>query len=499
MHIPIIDLFAGPGGLGEGFSSFTADPSVRFKLALSVEKDATAHSTLLLRAFYRQFQTAPDGYYDRLRGELSTQELYSRFPAEHERAQEEALNLELGPKKHQLVDTLIKSRLGQAPGPWVLIGGPPCQAYSLVGRSRMRPGNRAKFEKDHRHFLYEEYLRIVGEFKPTVFVMENVKGLLSSSIKGEQIFHRMLEDFAGIDYSVHSLTVTASRTALRPIDYVIKSERFGLPQKRHRVILLGLRSGVARGSEALAQKRAKVTVADAIGALPKIRSRISGRPDSFKEWAAALSKIDLRMAPDIRASLRRTLASLEELDSGAEFIPGRQPAGSNWLAKSGLTDSRINGVAYHESRRHMESDLHRYLFAAAFARKRKASPKLVDFPRLLLPDHKNAKKAVKQSLFSDRFRVQLSGLPSSTIVSHIAKDGHYYIHSDPLQCRSLTVREAARLQTFPDNYVFEGGRTAQFHQIGNAVPPMLARQIAGVVAGIIAEHAAATAKARSKD
>jgi DNA (cytosine-5)-methyltransferase 1 len=125
----------------------------------------------------------------------------------------------------------------------------------------------------------------------------------------------------------------------------------------------------------------------------------------------------------------------------------------------------------------MPSDIARYYFTALYGMATKSSPKLSEWPTKLLPVHRNA----TSGNFADRFRVQLKNAAATTITSHIAKDGHYYIHYDPTQCRSLTVREAARIQTFPDNYFFEGPKTQQFHQVGNAVPPYLAHKIAEIV------------------
>ncbi|EIM03309.1 DNA-cytosine methyltransferase [Rhodanobacter thiooxydans LCS2] len=133
----------------------------------------------------------------------------------------------------------------------------------------------------------------------------------------------------------------------------------------------------------------------------------------------------------------------------------------------------------------MATDLRRYFYAAVFAEEVGRSPKLSDFPATLLPDHENVALGCEGKMFSDRFRVQIADQFSTTITSHISKDGHYFIHYDPAQCRSLTVREAARLQTFPDNYFFSGPRTAQYHQVGNAVPAQLARQIAEIVAEVL--------------
>ena len=142
-------------------------------------------------------------------------------------------------------------------------------------------------------------------------------------------------------------------------------------------------------------------------------------------------------------------------------------------------------ILNHVCRNHMESDLQRYFYAACYSLVHEISPKLTLYPDELLPAHKNVKNQSGKIVFDDRFRVQCKNKPSTTIVSHISKDGHYYIHYDPTQCRSLTVREAARLQTFPDDYFFQGPRTAQFHQVGNAVPPYLAWQIACNIAKML--------------
>jgi DNA (cytosine-5)-methyltransferase 1 len=132
---------------------------------------------------------------------------------------------------------------------------------------------------------------------------------------------------------------------------------------------------------------------------------------------------------------------------------------------------------------HMLSDIWRYLFCTCFAEVHQRTPKLSDFPDNLLPNHGNVDADNKKiAKFIDRFKVQIPSRAATTVMSHISKDGHYYIHPDSMQCRAWTVREAARVQTFPDNYYFEGGKTSAYHQVGNAVPPRLAWQIAKVVA-----------------
>ena len=505
--IPVIDLFAGPGGLGEGFTSIAdGRGDRRFAVKVSIEKEEIAQRTLALRALFRAYRkgAAPDCYYDYLRGDISRQELFSHpsITEEARAAAAEARCAELGKTPPETVDKWIEDGLEGA-SEWVLIGGPPCQAYSVAGRARLRPGNLVKFEADKRHFLYIEYLRIIKEFGPSVFVMENVKGMLTSRHGGQLIFDRILSDLTnpgnGHRYRIRSLVVDGEE--LTPQDYVIEAEKFGVPQSRHRVILFGIREDVAQATPALTRQPGrfllspsprKVLIEEALSGLPPLRSRLSREPDSHESWLSVL-----RRAPSGLKDWRRPLRAALELDmelawrkAGAFGSYGgrfeKQHVGFDSMpAELGawLDDPKVGGVLQHETRSHMRSDLHRYMFAACFAASQHYSPKLPLFPPRLVPAHENIDDAAVP--FLDRFRVQLKGEPSTTVVSHISKDGHYYIHFDPAQCRSLTVREAARLQTFPDNYFFEGNRTQQYWQVGNAVPPLLARKVAEVVLDFI--------------
>lgn len=500
-RIPVVDLFAGPGGLGEGFAA-VRDPNGHgvFDIRLSIEKDSVAHRTLSLRSIFRTLSDSkvPDIYYDYLRGDVDSKTFLSatQVRGAAEMALKEAHCLELGLADEKHVDALIKQAIGSA-GDWVLIGGPPCQAYSMAGRSRRKrvdPG----FEDDPKHFLYREYLRIIREFRPAVFVMENVKGMLSSTHNGQRIFERIISDLSepapGIYYDIRSFVNPSRASGLDPDEFTIQSEDFGIPQMRHRVILLGIRSDRAGQSHRLLSLRnQKITVRDAIFGLPSLRSRLSQEEDSPEHWLSALRDATKGLK-GWRAPARLTIESLmseaiadarKHRSTGASFIYRDIQPSQNLPSDlaSWLHDPKLGGVCQHETRSHMRSDLHRYLFASCFAKEFRYSPKLSIFPRKLLPNHKNVD--VEAVPFEDRFRVQLSRLPSTTIVSHIAKDGHYYIHPEPSQCRSLTVREAARLQTFPDNYLFEGNRTQQYQQVGNAVPPFLAKQLGEIVADFL--------------
>jgi DNA (cytosine-5)-methyltransferase 1 len=266
-----------------------------------------------------------------------------------------------------------------------------------------------------------------------------------------------------------------------------------VPQRRHRVIIVGIRSDLADRATgtSVPVSGATRTVDDVIGMMPKLRSGLSrGRDDPVnwrREVVEAAKLLEGIHQGKADGPLRDALSDVAKgLKSG--HLPPRQsdrlPVGygnSNDELLAWLERPALSGIAQHATRGHMPSDLGRYLFAAVFGAERGYSPKAADFPLAISPDHRNWYSGV----FNDRFRVQLAEEAATTVTSHIAKDGHYFIHPDPMQCRSLTVREAARLQTFPDDYLFLGNRTQQYVQVGNAVPPYLARQIAALLLPIL--------------
>lgn len=512
--IPIIDLFAGPGGLGEGFSSFDGPGYCPFRIGLSVEKDVHAHETLRLRSFYRQFSEGkvPDVYYRLLRQQIGLDDLLYHLAEERAhlsawiRASSEAICAELGPSSHATIRKHINRALGHNRRRWVLIGGPPCQAYSLVGRVRRNKNRDYDLGKDARSKLYEEYLHIIAEHQPSIFVMENVTGMLSAAIDKKKVFERILSDLenpagrgAGLRYRVVPIVATESRKYDDddPRRFIVRCEEYGVPQQRHRVILVGLHQSLKDVEVPVLTPSKSPTVHSLLHSLPRLRSGLSRRrygdgyvtiSDDADSWVASIrrqvglngSTVSPRWLSQIDQAVRdKIVATAEHLshpqkDRGAEFIEGADKLSEDHPLYRFLVDPELKGVCNHSSRAHMESDLPRYLFCAAFAKVHHRSPGLHEFPAGLLPQHGN----VETGDFNDRFRVQLERQTATTITSHISKDGHYFIHYDPTQCRSLTVREAARLQTFPDNYYFCGPRTHQYTQVGNAVPPWIARQIA---------------------
>lgn len=496
--IPMIDLFAGPGGLGEGFSSLrNKNGEPIFQSILSIERDEQAHKTLRLRAYLRKILTsddmAPSVYVEYMRAhDVATFEsLISYRPDLWEAACDEAVRAELKEGDSAFVELgknrLAEWRRGHGDEPLVIIGGPPCQAYSLAGRSR-RAHDEA-FENDEKHTLYKCYLSFIEDLQPDIFIMENVKGLLSATHGGERMFSRIVDDMKEAGYEIRSLVTEGPSN---PRDFVVKAEKYGIPQTRHRVILMGLRNDLNLATAILSEKP-EVSLGEALTGIPSIRSSFSKRnkeieAGSWAEYVDAAAKriMETEEGRELASSLERVVSSQPPRKTEKGVVTSECGPYDRWY-RGRLGRRAI--LTSHVARAHLASDLDRYLFCAAYAEVNGNPPHLEDFPRQLLPKHKNVQEVEKGSFkFNDRFRVQLIDRPSTTITSHIAKDGHYYIHPDPVQCRSLTVREAARLQTFPDDYLFEGNRTSQYTQVGNAVPPLLAQQIAVIVAHALGQN-----------
>jgi len=431
------DLFAGAGGLSEGFYE------AGFNIISSVEMDYWACETLRTRAAFRALKKNGLGrrYVDLLKGDASREDVLRDREEMAQEVEASVIKEEMSDATmHRIIAKLASAIHASGQGKLhVLLGGPPCQPYSIAGRGR----DAARMRNDGRHFLYRHYLRTIEALEPDFFLFENVPGLLSARADGAVVFEKMINDFRKLKPS-YDVAPSLRELSNNPRAYILDSSHFAVPQRRLRVFIVGYRDGLrkrhpgienvfARIQRYANRSRGVLTVADAIGDLPRLQSG-----EGSDRWFGSYT------------------------DSGDVTTYAR------WARKGSP------GIVNHRARPHMEEDLERYRY---FIEKHKNGKRFVTLDDLieerpdLIPRHRHLDK------FLDRFHVQWWERPSSTITAHIHKDGHHYIHPDISQCRSFTVREAARCQSFPDNYVFEGPRTQQFLQVGNAVPPRLAATI----------------------
>ena len=393
-----IDLFAGCGGLSEGFYK------QGFKALTHVEYDHYACKSLRTRMKHYGYQEKEISVLEK---DITDKDIIKQ------------IELEVSGKPIDL-----------------LIGGPPCQSFSSLGRAKDEKG----MQDDPRNYLFESYEKILNHFKPKVFVFENVTGLLTAKIGKKKTVNIILNKL-GQQYKLIK----------SPKEMVLNSCDYGVPQIRKRIILIGVRkdlginpkeiyNGILKthynpdsSNEEKKGKKKYVTVKDAIYDMPSIKPG-----EGQKEVEHIVSK------------------------------------SNNYLSKIRSKDD--NRLFDHVSRRHNDKDRKRY---------REMSKNKWTFKKLL--EKKPSLNHIKQRVFNNSYVVQLWNKPARTIIAHLYKDGNQFIHPDHKQERTITAREAARLQSFPDNFVFEGSRTQQYKQIGNAVPPLMAEAIAKGIRKVLAK------------
>lgn len=400
----VIDIFAGAGGLSEGFRQ------EGFDIVTHLEMDRAASLTLKTREayYYLKKNNKLEIYKQYLIGDISREDLYKNIPTN-------VLNRVIN---REITHDNIEDIFGQINenNIDIVIGGPPCQAYSIMGRSRDKDG----MKNDPRNYLYKLYIEFLKNYNPKIFIFENVMGLLSAN-RGS-FFKDMKKQMSYIGYE---------------IDYkVLNSFDFGVLQKRKRVIIIGW---------------------------------LKEHNYSYPQF----EKINTF------GSIKMLFEDLPVIKSDTQMEVGKYNQETNQLLmKLGIRDSEWSILTQHTSRSHNDRDLKIYKYAVDIWNKEKRRIRYDELPNELIT-MKNTKS------FLDRFKVIDGNGVSHTVVAHISKDGHHYIHPDIEQNRSLTVREAARIQSFPDNYYFETCRTDAFRQIGNAVPPLMAREIAKKIGGLI--------------
>ena len=405
-----IDLFAGAGGLSEGFID------MGFKPIAHIEMNEEAVYTLKTRIAYHYLlkNDKLDIYNKYLKKEITRDELYKNIPSKLlDTCICSIISKESLPDIYAQIDTLSKGKEID-----VIIGGPPCQAYSLVGRSiksaqdKIKQENNEKVEDDPRNYLYILYCDFLKKYHPKMFVFENVLGLLSAQ--------------NGKFYN--NFKLLARQSGYHVEDKVLEADKYGVKQSRKRVIIVGW------------------------------RKEFDIDYPTFKEW------ID-------NTTVNEILADLPRLNPGEESNIYKSSEINDYLKKSGIR-SYDDILTYHVARPNKDRD--RKIYAITIQKWNDGHQRLhYDELPEGLKTHKNRRS------FVDRFKVVEGDTNAChTMMAHISKDGHYFIHPDINQARSISVREAARIQSFPDSYYFEGGRTSAFMQIGNAVPPLMAKAIA---------------------
>ena len=411
-------MFAGAGGLTEGF--FRND----YDIVSHVEMNPHAAQTLETRVLYHALvaKGRQDIYYQYYNQNLSQEDFLEECRSQGI-FDTGVINQKLSSETEDLIIQQVHERLADRNRGTVdvIIGGPPCQAYSLIGRARDQRG----MLDDPRNFLYLHYLKFIEEFKPEIFVFENVPGLLSAR-KGE-IYSDLLKRINKLGY------VTRSEP------HILNACDFGVLQDRKRIIFIGWKKEHDFDYPVFESKKPQYTVQAVLGDLPKLEPGMG-------------------------------------TDGPQRYRVGRP---SGYLRKYGIRNNQ-KYVRHHVARNNLDRVREIYRIAIRMWNDDK---KRLRYDQL--PDH--LKTHANQTSFLDRYKVVDDGGLSHSIVAHISKDGNYYIHPDINQARSLTVREAARIQSFPDDYLFEGPRTAQYIQIGNAVPPLMAAGIAEEVAKLLAD------------
>lgn len=394
--INFIDLFAGCGGLSEGFYM------QGFNALAHVEIDHFACKTLKTRMKHYGYKSFEEAV---LETDITCEDIILK------------LHKAIGKKT---VD--------------IIIGGPPCQSFSPLGIAK----DDNNMENDPRNYLFESYVRILNEFLPKLFVFENVTGLLKAKVRKKRIFDLVVKELG----QRYDILTSPSKIVLNAVNY-------GVPQERKRVILIGIRKDLGISAEMIYNAIVKTNFA----------------PGEIGNQHQAKF-----------ISVREAIDDLPKLNQGEGSIC------SNYFKPLNECSSyerrmRKNNKGYlldHVARSNNQLDVQRYKVMAK---------NHWNFLELLKyrPDLNHEKKRV----FFNSYKVQWWDSPSKTIIAHLYKDGNQFIHPDANQGRSITVREAARLQSFPDDFVFEGSRTEQFKQIGNAVPPLLAEAIAKAVKTVL--------------